>query len=76
MSLYDIARMVTLRHGFDYTDPRTRKTTKAPKVEYIIRSANGVTEGFYKTRAAAQRAANKANEAAPGQGWHVLPAER
>jgi hypothetical protein len=40
---------------------------------FRIRSRNGITEAPYYSREAAQKAADKANEYAPGQGWHVVP---
>lgn len=42
------------------------------QVEWIVASADPrVTQGGFKSRAAAQRNADRANEIAPEQRWHV-----
>lgn len=43
------------------------------KETYRVQSFNGVTQGPYPSRAAAQRAADKANEIAPEQRWRPVP---
>ena len=40
---------------------------------YRIESSNGVTAGPYRSRRAAQAAADRSNAEAPWQGWHVVP---
>lgn len=42
------------------------------RIEWCIRSANGVTAAGYKNRAAAQKSADRSNAESPGQGWHVV----
>lgn len=48
------------------------KPSQEYMVVYRIESNNGVTTGPYKTRAAAQKAADRCNAEAPGQGWHPI----
>ena len=38
--------------------------------EWRVKSSNGVTGGPYRTRASAQKAADRLNKQAPEQGWH------
>jgi hypothetical protein len=46
--------------------------SKTP-MSFRIESSNGVTAGPYKTREEAKKAARRANDEAPGQGWHAVP---
>lgn len=42
-------------------------------MSFRIESSNGVTEAGYQTRAAAQKAADRANRQAPEQCWRPVP---
>jgi hypothetical protein len=38
ITLYDIARQVTIKHGYDWTDPRTGMTYKARRKSKRVRT--------------------------------------